>query len=72
MWAAILTFCGAMTLTSCSDDDETDVNPEEPVVLNCEKPDYLKVGDRVALVSPSYYPDGECGEDCRCIALVGA
>ena len=55
MWAAILTFCGAMTLTSCSDDDETDVNPEEPVVLNCEKPDYLKVGDRVALVSPSYY-----------------
>ena len=29
--------------------------PEEQVVLNCAKPDYLKAGDRVAMISPSYY-----------------
>ena len=46
----------AMTLTSCSDDDETTVvNPDQPVVLNCAKPDYLKKGDKVALISPSYF-----------------
>ena len=48
--------CGLM-LTSCSDDDEKNVTTEsdQPVVLNCEKPDYLKAGDKVALISPSYY-----------------
>lgn len=51
--SAILT-CG-FTLTSCSKDDEENVNPDQPVVLNCVKPDYLKVGDKVALISPSYY-----------------
>ena len=52
--AAILT-CGLM-LTSCSDDNDTVVvNPEQTVVLNCEKPDYLKAGDKVALISPSYF-----------------
>ena len=25
------------------------------VVLNCVKPDYLREGDKVALISPSYY-----------------
>ena len=29
--------------------------PDEPVVLNCAKPDYLKAGDKVALISPSYF-----------------
>ena len=53
--AAILT-CGLM-LTSCSndDDDSVVVNPDQSVVLNCEKPDYLKAGDKVALISPSYF-----------------
>ena len=48
--------CGLM-LTSCSDDDENNVMMEtdQPVVLNCEKPDYLKAGDKVALISPSYF-----------------
>jgi muramoyltetrapeptide carboxypeptidase len=55
MFAAILTFSGMMTLTSCSDDDEIVVNPDQPVVLNCAKPDYMKKGDKVALISPSYY-----------------
>lgn len=46
----------AMTLNSCSDDDDTKVvNHDKPVVLNCAKPDYLKEGDKVALISPSYY-----------------
>ena len=56
MLAAILT-CG-FTLTSCSDDDDdNNVTPkaDEPVVLSCAKPDYLKAGDKVALISPSYY-----------------
>ena len=43
-------------LTSCDDDDDTVVvDPNQPVVLNCEKPDYLKAGDKVALISPSYF-----------------
>jgi len=47
-----------MTLTSCSkDDDDTGVvpRPEEQVVQNCAKPDYLKAGDKVAMISPSYF-----------------
>ena len=52
----VFTFCGVMTLTSCSDDDE-DIVPdiEKPVVIDCAKPDYLQAGDRVALISPSYF-----------------
>ena len=49
--AAILTLCGAMT--SCH---KTPVNPgNETITLDCTKPDYLKAGDTVALISPSYY-----------------
>ncbi len=49
-------FCGFSVMTSCSDDDDTAVvNPDQPVVLSCEKPDYLKAGDKVALISPSYF-----------------
>ena len=51
---AILAICGTITLTSCSDDSDN-VNPDQPVVLNCTKPDYLKAGDKVALISPSYF-----------------
>ena len=54
--AAILVICGTTVLTSCSkDDDIIVINPNQPVELNCMKPDYLKVGDKVALISPSYY-----------------
>ena len=55
MCAAILTFCGAIVLTSCSNDDNVVVNNDQTVVLNCAKPDYLKAGDKVALISPSYF-----------------
>ncbi len=48
--------CGLM-LMSCSDDEDNSEtpNPYQPIVLNCVKPDYLKTGDKVALISPSYY-----------------
>jgi len=54
MLAAILT-CGTV-LTSCSEEDE-DITPApyQSVELNCQKPEYLKAGDKVALISPSYY-----------------
>ena len=56
MLAAILTCCGLVTLTSCSDDDNDETPAiEQPVVINCVKPDYLKSGDKVALISPSYF-----------------
>ena len=54
----IATLTAIVTLTSCSnEDDAIDVvpRPEGQEVLNCVKPDYLKTGDRVALISPSYY-----------------
>ena len=45
-----------MVLTSCSDEDN-DVMPAQEVLvtINCEKPEYLKAGDKVALISPSYF-----------------
>jgi muramoyltetrapeptide carboxypeptidase len=53
MLTAILT-CGLM-LTSCSKDDDGPTPTPKPIVLDCIKPDYLKAGDKVALISPSYY-----------------
>ncbi len=43
-------------MTSCSNDDNNvSPTPVEPVVTRSVKPDYLKAGDKVALISPSYY-----------------
>ena len=54
---AALALCGPTILSSCSDDDDDYVvpNPDTSVVINCAKPDYLKAGDKVALISPSYF-----------------
>ncbi len=55
---AMMTAMNGLTLTSCSDDDDNDVvtpTQEESVVLSCVNPDYLQAGDRVALISPSYF-----------------
>jgi muramoyltetrapeptide carboxypeptidase len=42
--------------SSCSDEDDYDVvKREQTVDLKCQKPDYLKPGDKVALISPSYF-----------------
>ena len=52
---AVILTCGLM-LTSCSEEDDSIIpTHDEQVMLNCEKPDYLKAGDRVALISPSYF-----------------
>ena len=54
MMAAVL--LAAVALTSCDNDDDNNTPATgKPVVLNCEKPDYLKAGDKVALISPSYF-----------------
>jgi len=53
--AAYIILCMAVMLTSCSDDDIVVVSPQQPVTLSCEKPAYLQTGDKVALISPSYY-----------------
>lgn len=57
MASAVMMFAGASLLSSCSDDDDV-IMPspsEEAVVINCVKPDYLSTGDKVALISPSYF-----------------
>ncbi len=51
-------FIVLMAMSSCSkDEDDDNIVPssEKQVVLNCVKPEYLKAGDKVALISPSYY-----------------
>ena len=56
MMAAIL-IC-SLGMTSCSKDDDDIIvvpTPEEQMVLNCTKPEYLKAGDKVAMISPSYF-----------------
>ena len=56
MLVAILTLSGLTTLSSCGHDDDTVTpNSQKPIVIRCIKPDYLKAGDKVALISPSYY-----------------
>ena len=52
---AVVLMCGLFQI-SCSEEDEAgEVTPVLPIELNCKKPDYLKEGDKVALISPSYY-----------------
>ena len=57
---AVLTLGAQTMLTSCSNDDNSVVpDVDTPVVINCMKPDYLKAGDKVALLSPSYFVPAE-------------
>ena len=53
--AAVLA-CG-LSLTSCEKDpmDDQGKTDNGSVSLNCVRPDYLKAGDKVALISPSYH-----------------
>ena len=56
LFLAVAAMMATITLTSCSDDENIVlVNPDQTVELNCAKPDYLKAGDKVALISPSYF-----------------
>ena len=57
MLAAILTICGSMILTtSCSRKTLPSSAPlEQKIELRCQQPAFLKPGDKVGLISPSYY-----------------
>ena len=67
IFTAALLACGAACTTSCNkDDDEVIIEEREVIVtkeivvssdaepLNCVMPPFLKKGDKVALISPSY------------------
>ena len=49
----LLAICALAVLVACSRDDES--GESDTVELKCLRPDYLKAGDKVALISPSYY-----------------
>lgn len=54
MMAIILPVCAG--LASCDYDDDPDVVPQNnDIALECVRPDYLRAGDKVALISPSYF-----------------
>lgn len=57
MLTAILIMSSSLVLTSCDkdDDENTDAKSKDPITLSCVRPDYLKPGDKVALISPSYF-----------------
>ena len=55
MLATLLMLCGVMTSCSSNDDDENSSKGKSGITLNCAKPDYLRAGDKVALISPSYF-----------------
>jgi muramoyltetrapeptide carboxypeptidase len=48
--------CSTCVLSSCKDDDDKDViEPPKEVSITCTRPQYLKAGDKIALISPSYF-----------------
>lgn len=57
MYVVILMIgCSTCVLSSCKDDDDKDViEPKKEVSITCTRPQYLKAGDKIALISPSYF-----------------
>jgi len=56
LWLCTAILTCITTLTSCNEEDNPVIPmPDEPDVLKCIKPDYLQAGDKVALISPSYF-----------------
>lgn len=56
LWTCLLTVSSLSLLNSCSEEDDMEMPaPKVPVEIKCVKPDYLKPGDKVAMISPSYY-----------------
>ncbi len=53
LFSICLSLCGLMT--SCSKEDNCVCPSDDPKQLLCEQPAYLKPGDKVALISPSYF-----------------
>jgi muramoyltetrapeptide carboxypeptidase len=53
---AAVILLGCLMVTACGKDDtDTMQPPDSSVSLRCVRPDYLRPGDKVALISPSYY-----------------
>ncbi len=48
---------------SCVEVEIYDCSDSKRVRLNCKKPDYLKQGDKVALISPSFFTPMEVRRD---------
>ena len=57
MYVVILMIgCSTCVLSSCKDDDDKEViEPKKEVSITCNRPQYLKAGDKIALISPSYF-----------------
>ena len=53
--AAVILLGGLMATACGKDDTDTTQPPDSSVSLHCVRPDYLRPGDKVALISPSYY-----------------
>ena len=68
MLAAIV--AGSLLTTAC-EKDGTD-SKDNSVALKCVKPDYLKAGDKVALISPSYHTPMENVEKTADVRSDGA
>ena len=48
--------CTTCVMSSCKDDDDKEViEPAKEVSITCTRPQYLKAGDKIALISPSYF-----------------
>lgn len=47
--------CSTCVLSSCKDDDKEVIEPQKEVSIICTRPQYLKAGDKIALISPSYF-----------------
>ena len=54
---ALILACSGMTILSSCNNDDDDVKPNQnsAVVIQCMQPEFLKAGDKVALISPSYF-----------------
>ena len=57
MYVVILMIgCSTCVMSSCKDDDDKEViEPKKEVSITCTRPQYLKAGDKIALISPSYF-----------------
>ena len=48
-------FATVFAVASCEKEESITVIDDPQASLHCVKPNYLKEGDRVALISPSYF-----------------
>ena len=59
------------SLVACTKDAPVP-SPDGSVTLNCKQPEYLKAGDKVALISPSYFTPMENVEKTADVRSDGA